>query len=150
MSVCLQVYLRLHIWKKTTIKNVVAQEEDALNLINCLQLLSCIVGNVGSRFWKGKKKCLEQKGWYLSLCALNLIIRVQAQHAQYGIAFMYSHILIGVMGRGLWPNKQYSGYTVMTFETYQHKLLNKSSYNLEHIFRLRLGLSLPNNFEPKQ
>ena len=47
--------------KKSTIKNVVAQEEDALNLINCLQLLSCIVGNVGSRFWKGKKNAWNKK-----------------------------------------------------------------------------------------
>ena len=43
--------VKLHMWK-SCIKHFVAPREAACNLINCLQWLRCIVGNVGSRLWK--------------------------------------------------------------------------------------------------
>lgn len=61
-------------------------------------------------------------------------------------------ILIGARGHILTLDKQYIGNTITkkwkTKEKH-HKIWNKSSYIFEHIFRVRFGPGLPNNFEPQ-
>ena len=50
-------------------KPFVIPQEAACNLIKSLRwrhsLLNCIVGNVGARFWKGRRMHCTKKRWYL-------------------------------------------------------------------------------------